>query len=110
MVPVPSGAGIAAFEAFASNPRPGEVYNLGGGRSNSASILECITLIDQIGGYQLNWSYAQENRVGDHICYISDLRKLYSHYPQWSIKRNLHTIIGEMVEAEETRASNRATA
>ncbi len=95
---------IKAFEAFAKNPRPGEVYNLGGGRGNAASMLECIALIEEIGGYKVNWSYAEANRIGDHICYISDLRKLRSHYPEWSITRSLHATIAEMIEAEENRA------
>jgi CDP-paratose 2-epimerase len=99
---------IMAFEAFARNPRPGEVYNLGGGRENSASVLECIELIEEIGGYQIDWSYQEQNRLGDHICYISDLRKLKAHYPEWTITRSLRSIIKEMVEAEEVRASHEA--
>lgn len=95
---------IKAFEAFARDPRPGEVYNLGGGRANSASVLECIALIEEIGGYSVNWSYADSNRIGDHICYISDLGKLKAHYPEWSITRSLPGIIEEMIEAEERRA------
>ena len=95
---------IRAFEVFAAHPRPGEVYNLGGGRANSASVLECIALIEEIGGYRVDWSYAEANRVGDHICYISDLRKLRSHYPEWSITCSLRSIVAEMIEAEEGRA------
>ncbi len=94
---------IAAFQAFAENPRPGEVYNLGGGRDNAASVLECIQLIEEIGGYRLDHAYDEQNRIGDHICYISDLRKLRSHYPAWSITRPLRGIIAEMIEAEEAR-------
>lgn len=95
---------IRAFEVFANDPRPGEVYNLGGGRGNAASILECIALIEEIGGYSVDWSYAETNRIGDHICYISDLRKLRLHYPEWSITRALPSIIAEMIEVEERRA------
>ncbi len=91
---------IAAFEAFAANPRPGEVYNLGGGRGNSASILECFTLIEERLGRPVRWRYAEANRVGDHICYISDLRKLMAHYPGWRITRTLPDILDEMVESE----------
>lgn len=94
---------IQAFEAFARAPRPGEVYNLGGGRGNAASVLECIDLIEEIGGYRVDWSYVEQNRIGDHICYISDLRKLKSHFPEWSITRSLRDIIREMIEAEEQR-------
>jgi CDP-paratose 2-epimerase len=96
---------IQAFEAFTRDPRPGEVYNLGGGRANAASVLECIALIREIGGYEVDWSYSDVNRVGDHICYISDLRKLQSHFTDWSITRSLRSIVAEMVEAEERRDS-----
>jgi len=94
---------IKVFEAFAKNPGRGEVYNLGGGRTNAASVLECIDLIDEIGGYKVHWSYDERNRIGDHICYISDLRKVKSHFPEWSITRSLHNIIHEMITTEEKR-------
>ena len=76
---------IRAFEAFANNPRPGEVYNLGGGRDNAASVLECIALIEEQSKYRVRHSLSDTNRVGDHICYISDLRKLKSHFPDWRL-------------------------
>ncbi|MBN1654411.1 MAG: NAD-dependent epimerase/dehydratase family protein [Deltaproteobacteria bacterium] len=94
---------IQAFEAFASDPRPGEVYNIGGGRENAASVLECIQLIEEIGGYKAKWSYQEQNRIGDHICYISNLSKLKSHYPEWDITRSLRDITAEMIHAEEKR-------
>ncbi len=96
---------IQAFEAFAHNPRPGEVYNLGGGRENAASVLECIALIEELSGYRVQYTYQEQNRIGDHICYISDLRKLHNHFPEWRITRSLRSIIEEMVEAEIQRAS-----
>lgn len=83
---------IAAFEAFARDPRPGEVYNLGGGRSNSASIIECIAKIEALLGRRIPMRYMDENRVGDHICYISDLTKLRTHYPEWRITITLDQI------------------
>ncbi|HBH54906.1 MAG TPA: NAD-dependent epimerase [Planctomycetaceae bacterium] len=101
---------IAAFEAFAQNPRPGEVYNLGGGRGNSASVLEVIDLIQRLGGHRLQHTYVPENRLGDHICYISDLRKLQSHYPDWQITRDLPAILEEMIAAERSRAGIRRAA
>lgn len=101
---------IAAFQAFADAPRPGEVYNLGGGRDNAASVLECIQLIEEIGGYRLDHAYDERNRIGDHICYMSDLRKLRAHYPNWSITRPLRGIIAEMIEAEEARQGEPVTA
>ena len=94
---------IAAFEAFAANPSPGEVYNLGGGRENAASVLECFDLIEKLGGYRVNWTYDERNRIGDHICYISNLHKLKTHFPSWSITRSLPSIVEEMIRAEETR-------
>ena len=72
---------VRAIEEFAANPRCGEVYNLGGGRENSISMLEAIRTIEQIMVKKMSWKYVEENRKGDHICYISDLAKFKSHYP-----------------------------
>lgn len=91
---------IRAFEEFFQNPHPGAVYNLGGGRSNSVSVLEAIQLIENMTGKPTNWSYSEINRVGDHICYISDLSKLKSHFPKWSITISLPQIIEQIVESE----------
>lgn len=91
---------IGAIEAYIGNPRPGEVYNMGGGRGNSASILECITKIEALTQKKINYDYIEQNRIGDHICYISDLSKFKSHYPNWKIKHDLDEIIEEMVEKE----------
>jgi CDP-paratose 2-epimerase len=96
---------IAAVEAFAADPRPGEVYNLGGGRANSISMLEAIEKIEQLAGRKLNWNYLEENRTGDHICYISNLGKFKSHYPKWEITRKLDGILEEMVEFERRQTS-----
>jgi CDP-paratose 2-epimerase len=90
---------IAAFDAFASNPRPGEVYNLGGGRENSASILECIAKIESLTGRKIKTRYLEEARKGDHICYISDLTKLRTHFPNWRLTRSLDQIIERMIES-----------
>jgi CDP-paratose 2-epimerase len=88
---------VMAIEAFAENPRPGEVYNLGGGRANSVSMLEAIGKIEELAGRKLNWRYVDENRIGDHICYISNLAKFQGHYPGWKITRTLDDILLEMV-------------
>lgn len=96
---------IRAFVAFAADPRPGEVYNLGGGRQNSTSVLESIALIERKLGHQVQWSYEERNRRGDHICYISDMSKFMSHYPQWRITRSLEDIVDELIEAELTRVT-----
>ena len=92
---------VRAFEAFANNPRPGEVYNLGGGRDNAASVLECIQRIERLSKLRVNYTLSDVNRVGDHICYISDLRKLKSHFPQWRLHMDLDQIIGTMIESEQ---------
>ncbi|MFN3191160.1 MAG: NAD-dependent epimerase/dehydratase family protein [Aureliella sp.] len=99
---------IFAFEEFSKAPRPGEVYNLGGGRENSASMLECIQLVEELSGNSIQHTYSETNRVGDHICYISDLRKLKSHYPNWSIRMNLREILGRMVETEKGKLTTTA--
>jgi CDP-paratose 2-epimerase len=98
---------VRAIEEFAANPRPGEVYNLGGGRGNSVSMLEAIAKITEMTGKKLNWKYVEEARKGDHICYISDLRKLQSHYPNWGITRSLDNIFEEIIAAQlEQQASS----
>lgn len=90
---------IQAFEAFRLMPRPGEVYNLGGGRENSVSILEAFDVIEELTGHKPRWKYVETARVGDHICYISDLRKFKSHFRQWRITRSLREILQEMVNS-----------
>jgi CDP-paratose 2-epimerase len=89
---------IEAFLQFAKSPRPGEVYNLGGGRENSASILECVSRIESLLGRRMKVEYLDQPRVGDHICYISDLGKFKSHYPEWTPRRSLDAILKRMVE------------
>jgi CDP-paratose 2-epimerase len=94
---------VRAFEEFALNPRPGEVYNLGGGRGNSISILEAIARVEALTGRKIHWTYSEHPRRGDHICYISNLAKLKKHYPAWSVTRNLDSTLDEMVAAERSR-------
>lgn len=94
---------IQAFEAFRQSPRPGEVYNLGGGRENSVSVLEAFDWVESISGRKMDWVYVDQNRIGDHICYISDLRKMKAHFPNWTITRSLSNIFEEMVAAEVDR-------
>src|SRR5208282_1111815 len=94
---------IRAMEEFAANPRPGEVYNLGGGRANSVSILEAIDRLERMTGRKLDWVYHDQNRKGDHICYISDLRKLKSHFPNWSMTLNLDIMLKQMVESQRAQ-------
>ena len=84
---------------FWKNPRVAEVYNLGGGKDNACSILEAFQLAESLTGQQMAWRYVDENRIGDHICYYSDLRKMKSHYTSWSVTRNLNDIFEEIVDA-----------
>jgi CDP-paratose 2-epimerase len=92
---------IAAFEHFYSNPRPGEVYNLGGGRGNSASVLECIELIHNLSPYRVQYTLSDTNRTGDHICYISDCRKLQRDYPGWRVRTTLKEIVENLIAIQE---------
>lgn len=96
---------VRAFEEFIKAPRPGEVYNLGGGRGNSASMMECITMVEEMTGKKLDSTYSDKNRIGDHICYISDLTKLKSHYPDWDITKSLTQICEEIVDAQSMKAA-----
>src|SRR5262249_10580060 len=84
------------IHAFIQAPRSGEVYNLGGGRDNSCSILEAFALAEAISGKRMVYDYVDKNREGDHICYISDLAKIQTHYPQWNLTKNLQTILAEI--------------
>jgi CDP-paratose 2-epimerase len=87
---------IRAFEAFYKNPRPGEVYNLGGGRDNSASLIELLDRLGQLTGREVPTIYQPEPRVGDHIVYISNLSKIRAHYPDWDLTHNLDAIVEEV--------------
>ena len=85
--------------AFYLSPRSGEVYNLGGGKDNSCSILEAFEITSRFTGKKQIYRLINENRIGDHICYYSDLRKMKSHYPQWGVMKSLDDIFGEVVES-----------
>ncbi len=84
------------FEAFFRRPRVAAVYNLGGGRENSVSVLEAIARLQELTGQKLRTEYVERNRVGDHICYISDLRRIHRDYPEWSVTRSLDDILAEL--------------
>ena len=97
---------VARFmHAFTQAPRVGEVYNLGGGKGNSCSILEAFQIAEKFSGQAQRYTYVEENRAGDHICYYSDLRKMKAHYPAWDISRSLEEIIGEIVAAWRGRGA-----
>jgi len=91
---------VARFAGeFINAPRPAEVYNCGGGRENSCSILEAFDRVTAMTGKPMNWRYVDKAREGDHICYISDLSKMKQHYPSWNITKSLDDIFKELVEA-----------
>ncbi len=92
--------------AFSLNPRCGEVYNLGGGFENSCSILEAFDLAAQCTGHKQIWTYVENNRIGDHICYYSDLRKMKAHYPEWCITKTLKETLAEIADSWSSRLAN----
>jgi CDP-paratose 2-epimerase len=97
---------VLAIEEFTANPRCGEVYNLGGDRENSVSMLEAIHNIEQMTERKLNWNYVEENRKGDHICYISDLTRSKSHHPNWKITIDLDEIFHQIIADHTQRLQN----
>jgi CDP-paratose 2-epimerase len=95
---------VARFiHAFYRNPRCGEVYNLGGGKGNSCSILEAFALAEEFSGKKQLYRYLDENRIGDHICYYSDLTKMKTHYPEWDITKPLRLTVEEIVQSWQQR-------
>ncbi|MDP9292759.1 MAG: NAD-dependent epimerase/dehydratase family protein [Verrucomicrobiota bacterium] len=94
---------VRFIEAFWENPRIGEVYNLGGGRANSCSILEAFDRAAAVTGRKMVFEYLDKHREGDHICYISDLRKCRDHFPQWNITRTLDDIFSEIYQSWKNR-------
>jgi len=97
---------VARFmAAFVQTPRMAEVYNLGGGKENSCSILEAFAIAEKFTGKKQQYTYVDENRIGDHICYYSDLRKMKAHYPGWDITQSLEETIRQIVEAWKSRTA-----
>jgi CDP-paratose 2-epimerase len=96
---------LRAIHRFYEAPRPGEVYNIGGGRENSCSIIEAADLVAELTGARLKTEYVETARVGDHICYISDLSKLKSHFPGWKVEISLRQIVQEIVDGWRARES-----
>jgi CDP-paratose 2-epimerase len=93
---------------FWKAPRVAEVYNLGGGKGNACSVLEAFSRVSAISGHKMRWKYVEENRIGDHICYYSDLRKMQAHYPDWRITKSLDDIFGEIVAGWTARLAHKA--
>jgi CDP-paratose 2-epimerase len=94
---------VAAFGQFFAQPRVGEVYNIGGGRFSNCSVLEAITICSELAGRELNWSYSDRNRSGDHIWWISDTAKFQYHYPAWTLRYDVRRILEEIREANLPR-------
>lgn len=90
---------VRACEEIFRSPRPGEVYNLGGGRANSVSILEAVEIVYELTGRRLRTRYVDRPRDGDHICYITNLQKLRNHYPRWDVTVSLRDIFKELIAA-----------
>lgn len=102
---------VSMFWHYHQNPRPGEVYNAGGGRHSNCSMREAIALCEELAGRKMNVEYAAAPRIGDHIWYISDTRKFQSHYPHWSYTYDLRRIMEELYQAVSSRqrvAANQA--
>jgi CDP-paratose 2-epimerase len=93
---------VRFMNEFIKSPRRGEVYNLGGGKQNSCSIWEAFKIVEEITGKKQQYQYLPANRIGDHIVYYSDLRKMRSHYPNWNISISLEEIIQQIVSRWKT--------
>ena len=94
---------IRAFHEFFKAPRVAEVYNIGGGRFSNASVIEAIELSQEIDGGELDWTYQDANRIGDHIWWIGDNGRFESHYPDWKLEYDVRRILEEIREANGDR-------
>ena len=90
---------VSAFLHFYEDPKAGEVYNIGGSRHSNCSMLEAIQIGEELSGNKLDYTYLDDNRIGDHIWYVSDVRKFQSHYPEWSYNYNCRQILEEIYTA-----------
>ena len=94
---------VAAFEAFHRAPRSAAVYNMGGGRQSNCSMLEAIELCERITGKELQWTLGEDNRIGDHRWWISDLEPFKRDYPDWDLKHDVADILREIHDANAER-------
>ena len=94
---------VNMFWHFYNNPRSGEVYNAGGSRHSNCSMIEAIEMCANLTGRQMNWSYSEKNRIGDHIWWISDISKFKSHYPEWKFQYDLKDILQQIHDEISTR-------
>jgi CDP-paratose 2-epimerase len=89
---------VNAFWHYIQTPRPGAVYNIGGGRYANCSLLEAISVCERLAGKAMNWSYSDQNRTGDHIWWISDVRRFQADYPDWRYRYDIDAILAEIIE------------
>jgi CDP-paratose 2-epimerase len=100
---------VSAFVQFWKHPKPGgQVYNLGGGRESHCSMLEAIELCERIAGRPLRWTYQETNRIGDHIWYVSSLRRFRADYPQWRLRYSLEALLQDIYDRNIERWSRAA--
>jgi CDP-paratose 2-epimerase len=97
---------VNMFWHFYQNPRQGEVYNAGGSRYSHCSMIEAIEMCGEIVGKPMNWSYSERNRLGDHIWWVSDVRKFQSHYPEWNFKYGMQDILVQIYQGLRTRETS----
>ncbi len=95
---------VEAFWQVFQAPRSGEVYNIGGGRHSNCSMLEAIAICEKLTGRPMRWSYAEDNRIGDHIWWISDISRFQAHYPDWKMRYDVPAIMEEIHEVSRARA------
>ena len=91
---------VCAFDHFIKDPRPGEVYNIGGGTYANISMIEAINKIQDLSGKEMKYEISEKSRIGDHIWYVSDIRKFMNHFPGWKITKSIDNILEEMVSKE----------
>jgi CDP-paratose 2-epimerase len=96
---------INCFHEFFKKPRSGEVYNIGGGRFSNASMMESIEICQEVAGRELNHTYKEDNRTGDHIWWISDTSKFRAHYPEWKQKYDVRAILQQIFENSRDRST-----
>jgi CDP-paratose 2-epimerase len=97
---------VSAFWHFFQSPRAGEVYNIGGGRHSNCSVLEAIAVCEEIDGRRMQWSYNDQNRIGDHVWWISDVSKFRSQYPEWDYRFSLRETVQQLFESQIARPKN----
>jgi len=97
---------VNMFWHFYQSPKFGEVYNVGGGRHCNCSVLEAITICERITGNKMKYAYSEDNRIGDHIWYISDVSKFKKHFPKWDWTYDMNALLVEIATGITSRLSN----